>query len=112
MRSPYLDKDLVDFVRRIPSSYKFRNGTTKYILKKALEPVLPREILYRKKKGFGSPVAKWFKDKTLKFGKVTGDETPSARFLKKKLAEHVNGAKDNRLYLWAQWLLENTAVKY
>ncbi len=112
VRSPFLDKDLVDFVRRIPSSYKFRNGTTKYILKKALEPVLPREILYRKKKGFGSPTAKWFKEKTLKFGKGINGETPSARFLKKKLAEHVTGAKDNRLYLWSQWLLENTAVKY
>ncbi len=112
VRSPYLDLDLVDFVRRIPGSYKYRNGTTKYILKKALEPVLPREILYRKKKGFGSPVAKWFKDKTLTVGEKPGDETPSTRFLKKKITEHINGAKDNRLYLWSQWLLENTVDKY
>jgi len=74
VRSPYLDIDLVDFVRRIPASYKFRQGTTKYILKKALEPVLPKEIIYRNKKGFGSPIAKWFSNKTLTLecGEVKG----------------------------------------
>ena len=50
VRAPYLDIELVDFVRKIPSEYKFRNGQTKYILKKALEPVLPHNILYRHKK--------------------------------------------------------------
>jgi asparagine synthase (glutamine-hydrolysing) len=106
VRSPYLDVDLVDFVRRIPSSYKYRNGTTKYILKKALEPELPHEILYRKKKGFGSPIALWFQDETLKVGNKLLDKT-STHFLKQKVKEHINGSKDWRLFLWSQWLLEN-----
>ena len=54
-RAPFLDIDLVDLVRRIPSAWKFRNGQTKYILKKALETVLPADVLHRRKKGFGVP---------------------------------------------------------
>lgn len=111
VRSPYLDIDLVDFVRRIPASYKVRQGTTKYILKKALEPVLPKEIIYRKKKGFGSPIAKWFRNGTLKVGKAMEGKTPEKRFLIKKLNEHIHGNRDHRLYLWSQWLLENTGVR-
>ena len=67
VRSPYLDVDFVDFVRRIPWAYKYRNGQTKYIFKKAMEPVLPKDIIYRKKKGFGSPIGSWFKNRTLVF---------------------------------------------
>src|SRR6202035_3595051 len=59
VRAPFLDVDLVDFVRRIPSNFKLRGGTTKYILKKALEGVLPNDILYRSKKGFGIPAGAW-----------------------------------------------------
>ncbi|HZR01991.1 MAG TPA: asparagine synthase (glutamine-hydrolyzing), partial [Burkholderiales bacterium] len=62
VRAPYLDIELVDFVRRLPHQYKYRNGTTKYLLKKALEPILPRDILYRSKRGFGVPIGAWFRD--------------------------------------------------
>jgi len=58
-RVPYLDTDLVRFVQRIPPSLKYKNGQTKYILKKVAERYLPREIIYRPKTGFGAPVRKW-----------------------------------------------------
>ncbi len=45
----------------MPSSLKFHNGVTKYILKKAMEGILPDNILYRKKMGFGVPLVHWFK---------------------------------------------------
>jgi asparagine synthase (glutamine-hydrolysing) len=61
-RSPFLDSELVDFVRRIPAEYRFRHGVTKYLLKKSLEPVLPKNILYRRKQGFGVPIGKWFRE--------------------------------------------------
>jgi asparagine synthase (glutamine-hydrolysing) len=60
VRSPFLDIGLVDFVRKLPADLKYKNGTTKYILKKAVESFLPKEIIYRKKKGFGMPTGKWF----------------------------------------------------
>ncbi len=58
VRAPYLDCDLVDFIRRIPSAYKLRGSQTKYLLKKAMAPVLPPNILQRSKKGFGVDLKK------------------------------------------------------
>ncbi len=58
-RVPYLDTDLVRFAQSIPPSLKYKNGQTKYILKKVAERYLPGEIIYRPKTGFGAPVRKW-----------------------------------------------------
>jgi len=105
VRSPYLDMDLVDFIRRIPHEYKYRNGKTKYIFKKALEPILPKEIIYRRKKGFGSPLGKWFKEKTLSFDSQSHMDSSEAHFFSKKINEHINGSADHRQFLWSRWLL-------
>ena len=105
-RAPFLDIDLVNFVRRIPSAWKFRDGQTKYILKKALEPVLPPDVLRRRKKGFGVPVGSWFREGALGLGAVP----PSARlredFVRARLADHRAGRSDERAFLWNMWLLE------
>ena len=61
VRAPLLDHKLMGVVASIPSSLKLRNANGKYIFKKALEPVLPREILYRKKQGFSVPLDHWFR---------------------------------------------------
>jgi len=58
-RSPFLDHELMELAARIPSSIKFRDRKQKYILKKALAGILPREILERKKAGFNVPVGAW-----------------------------------------------------
>ena len=60
-RAVFLDNDLVEFCRRLPYRFKYRNGTRKYLLKKALAPLLPKAVLSRRKKGFGIPLAKWLK---------------------------------------------------
>lgn len=62
VRSPFLDVDLVEFALRLPPSVKLHLGTGKWLLKKALSELLPREILRRPKKGFGVPTVKWFRD--------------------------------------------------
>ncbi|EPR37140.1 asparagine synthase (glutamine-hydrolyzing) [Desulfovibrio sp. X2] len=62
-RVPFLDHDLVEFARRLPPSYKLHDGVGKRIVKRAAERYLPREIIYRKKQGFGAPVDRWLKDK-------------------------------------------------
>lgn len=97
-RSPFLDIEVADFARRLPGQFKLRNGTTKYLLKKALEPLLPHDIIYRKKKGFGTPVGAWFR---------TGRLAPRSdgKFLEEKLAAHRAGKVDERLYLWCQLTL-------
>ncbi len=58
-RVPLLDHRLVELSLRIPSSFKIRNNVQKHILKKLGERYLPREVLYRQKEGFGSPVWLW-----------------------------------------------------
>jgi asparagine synthase (glutamine-hydrolysing) len=60
-RVPLLDHRLMEFVATIPSSLKLKNGTGKYLLKRAMAPALPVEILTRKKMGFGVPVGAWFR---------------------------------------------------
>ena len=106
-RAPFLDIDFVDFVRRIPSSWKFRNGRTKYILKKALEPVLPADVLHRRKKGFGVPVGAWFRDGRLGVDAATPVESLDGGFVQAKLAEHRRGRSDQRAFLWNMWLLQS-----
>src|SRR5262249_40071141 len=61
VRCPLLDHKLMEPVAQIPSSRKLRHNQGKYIFKKALERVLPSEILTRSKKGFAMPVAEWFR---------------------------------------------------
>ena len=105
VRAPYLDIELVDFVRRIPHEYKYRNGTTKYILKKALEKVLPHNILYRSKKGFGVPIGPWFRRGMLDFNPDIGKGALDAQFVRRKYESHLAGRSDERAFLWNAWQL-------
>lgn len=60
-RAPLLDHEVVELAACMPSSMKLKDGETKFILKKAMEGILPDDILYRKKMGFGVPLVHWFK---------------------------------------------------
>ena len=59
VRVPFLDLDLVDFSAKIPNNFKQRGSVGKWVLKKAMEPYLPRDIIYRSKTGFGAPLRTW-----------------------------------------------------
>jgi len=61
VRAPLLDYHLVEYAARLPSNLKFLNGDKKYILKKCLTNILPKDILYRKKMGFSVPLASWLR---------------------------------------------------
>ena len=61
VRVPFLDKDLVEFASKIPNKYKQKGSVGKWVLKKAMEPYLPKEIIYRPKTGFGVPLRGWIK---------------------------------------------------
>lgn len=60
-RVPFLDNQLVDFARSIPSEFKLHGRQGKWILKKAMEPYLPKSVIYRKKAGFGVPLRRWMR---------------------------------------------------
>jgi asparagine synthase (glutamine-hydrolysing) len=59
VRVPFLDLELVDFATRLPTRLKQRGRTGKYLLKKAMEPILPPEVIYRPKTGFSMPLRQW-----------------------------------------------------
>src|SRR5579871_5166591 len=61
-RVPFLDHTFVEFSTHIPDNLKIRGGTQKYILKKAVEDLLPHDIVYRKKMGFPTPLRRWLMD--------------------------------------------------
>ncbi len=61
-RVPFLDHPFVEFAARVPRHMKICNGEAKYILKRAVEDVLPRDIIYRTKMGFPTPLRQWLRD--------------------------------------------------
>lgn len=104
-RSPFLDIELVDFVRKLPATWKFQGGTTKVVLKKAAEKILPAEIIHRKKKGFGVPVGAWFRSGSLALGHESVPGLSQAA-VQQFNGQHLSGAADQRLFLWNYWLLQ------
>jgi asparagine synthase (glutamine-hydrolysing) len=60
-RAPFVDSELVELTARVPSNFKVRGLSMKYLLKKVVEPWLPPSILQRKKRGFGAPLGSWLR---------------------------------------------------
>lgn len=109
VRSPFLDCELVDFVRRLPSDVKLRGGTTKWILKQAAEKLLPSEIINRSKQGFGVPIGQWFRDGAIP--SWAGRPAVNSDFRTKKYSEHLAQRSDERAYLWSDWMLGHSHLR-
>jgi asparagine synthase (glutamine-hydrolysing) len=111
-REPLLDHRLVEFAARLPEGMRVRGSVGKYLLKKALERYLPREILYRPKQGFVTPIAEWFRGplagaaRGIASGALaqTGFFDPWA--IAKLAAAHVAGRADHARTLWQLLMLE------
>lgn len=107
MRTPFLDHRLMEFAARLPASLKLRRLQLKYILKKAVEPWLPREIVYRQKRGFSVPIAGWMRaelgsllDEKLNPEKLRRQGWFDPAFVTRLLEEHRSGRADHRKALW------------
>jgi asparagine synthase (glutamine-hydrolysing) len=104
VRCPLLDHKLMELIARMPSSLKLRNGGGKYIFKKAIAPVVGAEILERRKRGFGVPVAEWFRGelKELAYEKLIrrGDEALDGAFVARCWDQHQKGLRDWSALLW------------
>jgi asparagine synthase (glutamine-hydrolysing) len=111
LRAPFLDIDLVNFIRRIPHQWKFRKGQTKYILKKALEPLLPSAILHRAKKGFGVPVGQWFRDGSIEPAPGYLPAGCNKDYVVKKIHQHLHTESDHRLFLWNCLVMSNSCAE-
>ncbi len=104
VRAPFLDIEVVDFLRRLPSHWKLRNGRGKWLLKHAARRLLPEAITGRRKQGFAVPVGRWFQEGLLP---PEGLRTHVGGYWQGRLDEHRANRADHRLYLWSQMVLSN-----
>lgn len=119
VRAPFLDHELVEFVMGLPSGLKLKGITSKYILKKAMKNFLPNEVIQRKKKGFGVPVAKWVKGPLKDFlgdflsaQRIKKEGFLNPEFVTSLLQDHLLNKKDNRKQLWTLLVWELWANRY
>ncbi|MFQ5714608.1 MAG: asparagine synthase (glutamine-hydrolyzing) [Candidatus Scalinduaceae bacterium] len=112
-RSPFLDVEFAEFANCIPSKLKLKGLTRKYILKKSLENKLPKEILYRKKKGFGIPLTKWLRSElkqnlleVFSPSKLKQEGLFNVGAIQTMLDDHFSGKRDNRKPIWTLFMFE------
>ncbi|MGC4250370.1 MAG: amidotransferase 1, exosortase A system-associated [Sphingobium sp.] len=112
-REPLLDHRLVEFAARLPVPLRIRGNSGKYLMKKAMEPFLPQDILYRPKMGFVTPISDWFR------GALAGEASAVAggsalaktgwfdtKLLGKIAADHRSGLADHGRLLWQLVMLD------
>lgn len=111
-RVPFLDKDLVEYVMRLPSSYKLRKGITKSFLREIVTDLIPNEVLYGRKMSFGTPMGNWLKTILYDYTKdvfLKSQDNWShfirIDFLLQLLETHKSGEKDHSSVLWRSLVL-------
>lgn len=105
LRVPFLDKVVFETASKIPTSLKTANGTTKYILRKAAEGIVPEHVLNRKKLGFPVPIRHWLKNEMNEWAKTIIRESNTDHLLNKSyvlrlLEDHCQGKADNSRKIW------------
>lgn len=107
VRAPFLDADLVDRIRALPSDLKLRHGKGKWLLKRAASPHLPDSVLTRGKKGFGIPVARWLNgelapllDRLLEPRRLRREDLFRPEEVARLVGEHRAGVANHRKPLW------------
>ncbi|HRF11520.1 MAG TPA: asparagine synthase-related protein, partial [Candidatus Accumulibacter phosphatis] len=113
VREPLMDHELVEWMATLPSSLKVRGQEGKFLLKKAMEPRLPQDILYRPKMGFAVPLARWFRGPLRERVRqavlgprlaATGWFNPD--YLQHLVDAHQSGASDYSSPLWTVLMFE------
>jgi asparagine synthase (glutamine-hydrolysing) len=112
-RVPLLERELVEFVSRMPASLKMRGDESKYVFKRAVRGLVPDEILDRPKQGFGVPNGEWInRELRERIRDTFADPRTRARgvaepaYVDVLLAEHERGRRDHSNALWSLFVLE------
>jgi asparagine synthase (glutamine-hydrolysing) len=107
VRVPLLDHPMAEWAAGLPREQKLRASEGKYVLKKAFEPLLPEEVLYRPKMGFGVPLANWFRGplkerlrRDLLEGGLSKTGLFNQQYLERLVKEHQSGLRDHSAPLW------------
>jgi len=112
-RSPFLDHKLIEFAASLPDSLKLQGRETKSLLKKVAARLVPRDVVYRRKMGFGVPVGAWMRGEMKPFLKETllsgaarkrGIMRPEG--VERYINEHAEGRYDHAFQLWTLLMLE------
>jgi asparagine synthase (glutamine-hydrolysing) len=113
VRAPFLDTALVEFLGRVPPRLKLRRLETKRLLKTAMGQILPPGIADRPKKGFGIPIAEWFKGELrealldeLSPERLRRQGLLNAPEVERLLSEHLSGSADHRKPLWTLFMFQ------
>jgi asparagine synthase (glutamine-hydrolysing) len=114
VREPLMDHPLVEWLASLPNSLKVQGQEGKYVLKKAMEPQLPHEVLYRPKMGFAVPLARWFRGplkERVREG-VLGPTLAGTGIFDRKLLQHLvdahqAGTRDYSSPLWTVLMFES-----
>jgi asparagine synthase (glutamine-hydrolysing) len=107
VRAPLLDPRIAEYAASLPLEYKLKGNKGKYILKKAVEDLLPRNILQRPKKGFGIPIAEWLKGRLnplmrdlLAPDRLKNQGLFNSDFVQKLIKEHETNVASHHKQLW------------
>jgi asparagine synthase (glutamine-hydrolysing) len=113
VRVPLLDHRFVEWASSLPPALKLKGGAGKYIFKKALEPDLPHDVLYRTKMGFSMPLAAWLRGPLAKRARealLEGAVATCGYFelsmLARLVREHIDGRRDHSATLWSLLMLD------
>jgi len=111
-RFPFLDKELLDFMERVPDNLKFKDGVGKYLLKKAFKDILPEDIIHKRKQGFTPPDRTWYKRELKDYIEsfLLSKRTLLFEYIEKKAIEDIiekhNNGSDKRLEIWSLLFFE------
>ena len=107
VREPLMDHELVEWLATLPSSLKIRRGESKYLLKKAMEPHLPADIMYRPKMGFSVPLARWLRGplrarvrETLLGSQMAESGLFNVATIRQLVEQHESGTRDHSTPIW------------
>ena len=113
VREPLMDHEIIEWLATLPSSLKVRGQEGKYLLKKAMGPLLPDDILYRPKMGFAVPLARWFRGplKERVRQAVLGSRLAETGWFNREYLQHLvdahqSGARDYSAPLWTLLMFE------
>ena len=114
VREPLMDHPLVDWLATLPNDMKIRGQEGKFLFKKALEPRLPNDVLYRPKMGFAVPLARWFRGplksrvrEALSGGIMADSGLFDMDVLSRLVADHQSGRRDYSAPLWTLMMFES-----
>lgn len=108
-RVPFLDRRLVELSFHIPTALKFKNGEPKYILKRAVEGIIPDDVIRRKKQGFGTPISEWLRKgspiaerlaDTVRHSRLRERGLMNYDYIERLIAAHARGAANHSFRIW------------